>query len=132
MNWKEELLKKLDILAAKLGTTSAYLWNILLKQAYIVAWRDIILSFVLMAFAGCCYYLFKKSLVKAEDANTPSDTTNRNIATFDTTDWHIAAGVAAIAGLVFGGCALGNLYDSIPILFNPQFYALHQILDSLK
>jgi len=120
-----EILSRLDALAAKLGVTVQFIWSVLLQQAKVVAITDLTAA----VFTGtvaciCCYKLY--TLIKEEaekDARLLSG-------------WQGAAGARAMIfslGLIAGLIAFFTaLPAAITPLFNPQYWALSQILNVIK
>lgn len=115
MDWKQELLKRLDSLGAALGNTGAHLWEVLVRQSIAMGVADAILAliclvamFVFLRYARKCWLLSE----------------NRQ-------------GYIALTGLlIVGTCitffAFGvNTYSATLELINPEYYALEKVLQTV-
>ena len=115
--------KLLQELSDKLGTTTELLWSILLKQAPIDATISLI-QIILMVSSGYVLIFIndKRVIYNKEHSGFYSD---------DTMYWTglIAGGIIYCLLLAF---CLGLLEDVINGFFNPQYWALDKILDTLK
>ncbi len=119
--------KLLEQLANKLGTTSQYLWGVLLKQAPISATIDIIQILVVVAFGVVLYKIHKRLIVK------------KNLDGYNETGYEryeIAAVLPMVIGMilfiilaVISLCSLGNIINGY---LNPEYWALNEILSSAK
>lgn len=116
MDWKQEVLKRLDALAEKLGTTAVYLWAVLVKQAYLTGIGDGIVALMLFGVSWFSIKCFNKTLVKAAEEDD---------------DWYFASVLLGIviAVLILSGINYG--LDSFRELLNPGYYALHDVLQTL-
>ena len=119
----EQTAKMVEQLAEKLGTTTEYLWGILIRQAPMSAFIDLVYC-VLVLFMG--YGLFKvhKWLLKATED-------------YDSLYEQFKEGAVlpmVIASLVwcilFMGCffSIANIINGF---FNPEYWALNKVLRSL-
>lgn len=120
MDWKQELLKRLDAVAAKLGTTTEYLWKVLVKQGYVegIAQLVSIPALLLLAYMG--YRLSKKLYQMGED-----DGWNGPGPVFGSAFLYLGIGAAIFL-------AMGNAYFGLLQLLNPEYFALRQILQAIK
>lgn len=119
----DEILKRLDAMAAKLGVAAGEVWRILVKQAFIDGVTDLIAglliligSFLLGRFA------YRHGVAAFDDATSHYDS--------DTHFWFamwlgVGTVVTLIAGLLF-------VYPSITELFNPQYVALTKLFNAMK
>lgn len=106
--------KTLIALANKLGTTTEYLFQALVKQAPISAGVDILL---VVCWAVIPYYLLKYlALPRMLETDWEEE------ATF--IYWRLWIAAEAIALFVF----TSNLTEIVTGLFNPEYWALHQII----
>lgn len=113
----------LQQLANKMGTTVQYLWSVLIKQARVSAITDLItLSItILLAYAIFRIHL-KLSFTKGTSSHCKYD---------DNEAYGIIMLVGTItiaAMLLIHLCFMG---DTINGFFNPEYWALKEILDSL-
>ena len=119
-----ELTPLLEKLAENLGTTTEYLWGILMKQAMISAISDLIFM-AIVAVAG--YYAFKAHVyMSGKEEGEYDNRYEDNLA--------LAIGVVVIIGAVFI-CSIGAI-SSIPNIingfFHPEFWAFDYIMDILR
>ena len=116
----QEILNRLDALAAKLGVTVQYLWAVLIKQARVEVYGDLFFA-VLFGSCGYLLWLLMKKMIKMIKADKWAD------------DWLFFASAAIIAGII--GCLITvilNLYWCITPLFNPEYWALQQVIQTLN
>ena len=105
-------MQRLDVLTAKLGVTGAEVWRIYLSQSRVAVLECVtgILCGISMVFLA--RYLAGKATQEDEGAG-----------------WTIAAMLSLGVGLIT--LVLGLLSIWSPLL-NPEFWALHQLLDDLS
>jgi cytochrome bd-type quinol oxidase subunit 2 len=117
----EELLKRLDVLAAKLGVTAQYLWTVLVKQAHIEAAMDTFWAVVFIALLVSGVICLRWSIKKINDPDTYNEEGWIALSTF--------SGIVIFAGLI-----LVPVFTSSAIAehFNPEYWALEKILSALK
>lgn len=119
--------KLLEQLAAKLGTTSQYLWGILLKQAHISAITTLV-QILITLLGGLMLYRVHKKLSK-EDENV-----DRGRSLY----WkyeELAVIPMIISSLVFIGFLISAFFsfgDVINGFFSPEYWALEKVLDTVK
>ena len=118
MDWKQEMLKRLDALAEKLGTTAQYLWHVLVKQGIAMGLVDATtaVAFLVATIIGIVY---AKKLVK----------------------WLLGPdGIEDVwfpAILLIGSCigmtiaALCYAQSAILELYNPEYWALQELLKAV-
>ena len=114
MDWKQEVLKRLDTLAEKLGTTAAYLWSVLCKQAISDGISSLIWGVLFVIFYVITFSLsnrLRKS--KNEDKIVGG--------------WLLFA-AAHVIGL---SIAVYFMTDAVQHFINPGYYALHEVLQTL-
>ena len=117
-----ELLKQL---AQKMGTTTEYLWGVLLRQAPI----DATISLVLLILTVPVGWLLWRIHIKIE-SSTPDDV-------FSDKGYNgvIQPVVMLIMGIGYILFAIRSIFDIQNIItgyFNPEYWALHEILNALK
>lgn len=116
--------KLLEKLAQKLGTTSDYLWRVLLKQASISATTSLIQIILMLLFGAVLWSVHLKF--------TKKDKNGDNVYyRFE------AAGlvllVVSIAFIILFPIILFiGMSDIINGYFNPEYWALDKILDTIK
>lgn len=115
---KDRAFDMLEIMAKKLGTTTEYLWKILVKQAYVNA----IWSIIQIAA------LFPIFLVLQHVQNSMPNVFQK--------DHDTETLVMCIAWLFYGMYAIAstysNLEDFINGFFNPEYWALNQLTNQIK
>lgn len=118
----KELTELLAKLAEKLGTTTQYLWGVLIKQASVEIYIFISV-FVLTIIGAIITTLLLKSTQKYWDKeNAPA------IAWFTLT-FGIIFAFATVIGL---GYFLANITDVITSINNPEYWALQEVLKSIR
>lgn len=104
-----ETIKLIETMAAKLGTTSEYLWGVLLKQAPISAAIDAAGSLLLAA--GCVWL---------------ARLCNRKV---DSEDWDAVAWIpVGLVLFIFGTITFYALFEIPTALLNPEYWALAKLL----
>ena len=120
----EELTPLLEKLAEKLGTTTEYLWGVLLKQAPITAATELV-YLVLVILGGIVLYKVHKRLSKEVDGN--------NSIYYEAEELVIAPMVIAaiIWGVLFIICffSIGTMVTGF---LNPEYWALDEIMSLIK
>jgi hypothetical protein len=120
----EQAVKLIEQLAQKLGTTSEYLWKVLIKQAPISAFTDI-LYFILTIIGGVVIFKIHKRLLKKDSDG-------------DSIYYKAEEGAIIpmiIITLLWIICFLGFFFsigDIINGFLNPEYWALKQVLSSCK
>lgn len=114
-----EIASVLETLATRLGTTVEYLWDILLKQAFLSAVMDLI-QYVVIIFA--CILWIKK--VKVFSAKISDDDWKEE-------NWIWIAIISTILGL-FVVAAFFSFPTTFYALVNPEYWALDRVLSELK
>lgn len=114
----QEMLARLDALAAKLGVAASAIWNFYIRQARI---EGLLYLVYLACTLGCC--VFCVFLAKRRVSAFKRD---RNID-------HIGCAVPLFlvaSGFLAWSCF--NLHESITALGNPGYFAFQAIIDQLK
>jgi len=110
----EELTPILEKLAEKLGTTTQYLWGVLIKQAPVAAVTELI-YLILVVLGGIILYKIHKRLSYEEEESLIAPMA---IATI-------------IWGILFIVCffSIGTIVTGF---FNPEYWALDEIMSLIK
>jgi hypothetical protein len=116
MDWKQEMLKRLDMLADKLGTTTAYLWSILLKQAWLDGIELLIAVGFLTVLAVAAYKYGNECFVYAKETDD---------------DYYSGGYFLRIVMFLCLGSACWCLGDAVEHFLNPGYFALHEVLETL-
>lgn len=120
----EQELTLIDKLASKLGTTSEQMWNVLMAQANV---RIVQESLVILGTIAFCITLWK--VHKKLSGKMPNDTQNYYYE-YDAAEVMMWLGVViALTLIIISVCSIGVI---ITCIFNPDYYALDQILSTLK
>jgi hypothetical protein len=109
----EEILKRIDVLAAKLNTTGEHLWGVLLIQQR----KDAITKILLFVAGLYLIWLSVRAFRKLPGAGF-----------HDEPKYIIGGIVSGVVGVFFA--AFG--FDWWGHLINPEYYALKEILEMLK
>ncbi len=112
----ENLTPLLEQLATKLGTTTEYLWTILLKQAPIHAFT------IIGAFIFCILF----GILLLRIFSKYRDTVEYKM------DWQIPFIFISIIWMFVFIIVIAYLSSAITALLNPEYYALQQILNAIK
>ena len=115
----EELTKLLEVLAQQLGTTTEYLWTVLIKQAMFAGITDIIFTLVVIVITVFFFKWIKWSRNNWKDKYYYNDLEP-----------------LFYTGLVIGSIALFvcymiifiGLHVTLAAFFNPEYWALNRIL----
>jgi cytochrome b len=121
-----ETLKLIEVLANKLGTTSEYLWGILLRQAPI----DAALNLLQMAIVVALWFVLlkiHKSLLVENDNGMWSESTYKSNEGAET--FMVVSLIAIVVASVF---CLFNIHSTINGFFNPEYWAIQEILSQLN
>jgi hypothetical protein len=130
----EEMIVLLRDLAAQLGTTTEYLWAALLRQAPIYAATEIIFA-VLVAVGGAVAYRFtRKSLVTREVAKKYSYSESTEwVSRMEEEPWRQPVMMWGWLLVLVGTIGiLFNLSNTLAALFNPEYWALRQVMKLLS
>ena len=115
----KELLARLDTLAAKLGVAVESIFALYVKQAPLEAVNTLLLLVLtLLLFASMLY-----SAAKATNAvsNSPTEGTFVGIA--------VTMGIGCLVAIIV---SIYNMTNLMAQLFNPEYWALQQILSQLN
>jgi len=120
----EELTPMLEKLAEKLGTTTEYLWGVLLKQAPITAVTELV-YLILVVLCGITLYKIHKRLSKKVDGN--------NSIYYESEELVIVPMVIAtiIWAILFIICFL-SIGSIVTGFLNPEYWALDEIMSLIK
>lgn len=118
----DKLTELLTVLAEKLGTTSEYLFSVLIKQSQVVFFHDIIWIFILMLLI-IAYFIYTQYCYKNWKRLYDNDLEFGNAVAL------LLGGITVIVLIV----ALGRVINEmITIQMNPDFWALDYIMQMLN
>lgn len=121
----EKLDKLLLELANKLGTTVEYLWNILIKQAYINGIQCIVF-FLLTSLLG--FVLWRVHLIMSKPMKGES-VWNR----YDDNEYIVMAMIISFfLWLMLFLASIFCLFDACTAILNPEYWALDKILQTIN
>jgi hypothetical protein len=119
-------IKLIEQLAAKLGTTSEYLWSVLIRQAYISAITDLIYYAVIIITGILLWKVHKYFSVEREKWD------DRNF--YDHEDM-LAVPLMVCTALTWVCVAIAGIVSvgtTISAFINPEYWAIKQILSALN
>lgn len=125
----EQTEKLIRELAAKLGTTTEHLWQVLTYQAMITGLTNIFLFLFLF-----CFLWISLKIIRAKTKVPPKTQSNL----YPNGQWEMdGPGFAAwalwsVAVATFGIVFLTNFADITSALLNPEYFALQQVLHIVK
>ena len=120
----EQTTKLISDLAAKLGTTAEHLWDVLIRQAPIASTVNIVCFVVMLTAIPICIKWLTWSVKKGDDADYDEE-----IVYFVQAFIAGAIGFVSLLGVLFG---IGSMSMTIAGFFNPEYWALHEVLSHLK
>lgn len=119
--------KFLEQLAQKLGTTTEYLWKVLLKQAPISATTTLLQMIFVLIFGWILWKVHKRLLKKSSD-----DRYSENLYG----EYEIATALPMFLGLItfiiMLCISVAYISDVVNGYFNPEYWALKEVLNSVK
>lgn len=116
-----ELIEKL---AQKMGTTTEYLWSVLIKQAQIDAWTSIFQYLLIVIFGIILYRLHKKFSFEPEGHNSYSMYYDKDYLGY-------LMGISAAIFAILAVCAFFSITDTVNGFLNPEYWALRRVLDAI-
>lgn len=112
----EQLTQLLTQLAEKLGTTTEYLWEVLLKQAQVaLASNSLFLLMLVIALVGCILAI--KSLMKERDEDF---------------DKELLLPILFVLAFIFTGLIIATTHDVLTLSINPEYWALKHVLNIIN
>src|SRR5690242_12771003 len=114
----EDILKRLDLIAAKLGVTVQYLWGVLVRQARVEALSDTI-GIILWAASAFAAFHYAVALGRKAESDGSDGLGFASI-------------ILAVIGVVFVISFVVCVSEIFTPLMNPEFFALEQILKAVK
>ncbi|MFW5847510.1 MAG: hypothetical protein ACOCVF_01135 [bacterium] len=123
----EEMTKLLSQLAEKLGTTTEYLWEIMIRQAPISAFSNLlqILFVIIYGIILWKIHVWLTKPVSNEDSNHSRYYKHDELVI-------IPMLIAAVIFIVFAVASFFSFPDIINGFFNPEYWALDNIIKEIK
>lgn len=109
----EEILKRIDVLAEKLGTTATHIYQVYVAQARIEAIEDIIAALAFAAIALVCILLAMKNF------------RSKNVDQF-------VIAIMIIGAVISYFVAFYSILGAATEALNPEWWAIHHIAVELK
>ena len=116
MSMDEKTLAAITALANKLGTTAEHLWGVLVKQAPYSAGMDVLCAIAMMAAFLWAFWKYRKF-----DFDDVKEWDSGAVKFFSIVGLFIL-------GLITVGAVEGALRNSLAAIFNPEYWALKQLL----
>ncbi len=111
----EEILKRIDLLAAKIGVVGAHLWDVLVRQARIEAYESLGYSVFFGILSAVMFFVARKLYL--------GDTKPGSYR--DTEGWQF---VLVIFGAVAFFVTCG-IFSNVPsAILNPEYWALRELI----
>ena len=124
----EQTVRLIEDLASKLGTTSEYLWSVLIRQAPI----DSITSIIQII----CVIIFGVVLVKLHLKFSVRDTQNHGIYSATIYDRNMGVTIimyiSACIFVILSIALFFQIHSIVAGLINPEYWALEEIIRSIK
>ena len=118
--------KLIEQLAAKFGTTTEYLWGVLLRQAPIDSTINLIQIALVMLFGWFLYKTHKRLMKKDGDGNYARNSYEK---------YEMGATLPMVIGAIVFAILIFVSFLCIPDIingyFNPEYWALNKILSTL-
>lgn len=123
----EQTIKLIEEMAHKLGTTTEYLWGILIKQATVQAYMGL---FFILLIAIFNYVLYKvhKRLMEIKDYGDYK----KSGYSYYGDNAKIPMGIALVIHCLLIIGALCSIETVINGFFNPEYWALDKVLNYVK
>lgn len=114
VNMKKEVLERFDVLAAKLGTTAEYLWEVMVRQASVIAIEIVLFAVAVFLASAGLYILVRHRWEKLDMDDSPEPVLY----------WALAA-ILAVSDFV----AVLGLFMLPTLLMNPEYWALKKVAE---
>lgn len=124
----EQTTKLLQSIALKLGTTTEYLWLVLIKQASIDSWVTIIQLVIVLLFGLTLWRVHKKLSSDCSDKSSNYKTTYYE--KYDGIEIPMIIGVIVFSLLII--CLFFCINSVISGFINPEYWALREILNTIN
>lgn len=120
----EEILKRIDALAAKLNTTAAQIWDVYVAQARMEIVYNVLYAIVWTVFAVAAFRFGKFWHAKT---NEPL----KGYCSDHDGEWMCTIASACVFILALGATA-SLIAEIATLAFNPRYWAIQQIIGALK
>lgn len=119
----DKLAALLEQLAIKLGTTVDYLWKVLVKQAYIDATKHLVILIATIAYAFVIIRIHKSLIKKDKHGDTKYDESEL---------WIPVMSLFILSWTILFIASISGVSDIFNGYFNPEYWALKEILDTIN
>ena len=120
----EKTAALIEKLAEKFGTTAEHLWGVLVTQAPISGFVDLVICAALVfAAAGVVQFVKRKTTAPKE-----TEENRYTRAEWDAEGGELAWAGAAALCLIVGVVVIGSAQDIVAAFFNPEYWALKHVL----
>ncbi len=116
----EETRKMIEALASKLGTTVEHLWEVLIRQAYISFWTDILYYLITAAIVLFAVKFSLKAWRKSDESTWNDD------------EWRMLPIGLCLFALILSIIAVVCVGDTVTKVANPEYWALKEVLATVK
>lgn len=134
MNEQTRLL--LEAWAQKLGTTVNHLWEVMIVQARVSLFSDALMYLALFTFLIFLYKAIPYGIKKADEIKKRDEEVKKIDKYHSSSDApfgiHMLCIVGAVAGLIFTVLGVFYLSEVMTKIFNPEYWALQQIISAVK
>lgn len=118
-------------LASKLGTTTEYLWTVLIKQAYISSLIGIG-YFILVVITGVVLYKVHRKFMQQPPALADEGKYRQTYYEKNDGALMIVMVIFSVAWLIGVIVCFANLQNIFIGFYNPEYWALNKILSTVK
>ena len=133
-NIKEEVFKRLDALAEKLGVAADHLWEVLLRQADVAVYGYAVkIAFVLLFLVAgvfVCRWCFRREIALRE-AWEAREAREENSRYRPNPDWALPIVVTFPTVVIPIAAILSFAIDALTPLLNPEYWALQKVIEML-
>lgn len=117
----EQIAPLLEKLAAQLGTTADKLWTVLIRQAYVSAIQDLVFSGILIVALILSPRVFRWLTKNKKEAGQWSGE-----------GWFVGILFFWLFSFVAVVIVMLSFYNASTAIFNPEYWALSEILSTIK
>jgi len=125
----ELVLSRFDALAAKIGTTTEQIWPWLIKQQYVIATCNLLMCLLSIAVTvALCMYIKKN----CKDISQKFNEMSYDAGSMCKANFYIALIVMTFIASIITIFITISAIESLPRIFNPEYYALQALTSMLK
>ena len=127
----QEVLARIDMLAAKLGIAAEYLWDVFMRQAYMVnGWYSLAIGLIVTTVGIVAMFRFAQYARISAEADKIYMSTMGEEERAAARAYKLNATAAVFCGLLSLGAIIGPIamFDAVAHLINPAYYAFKAII----